>query len=524
MQQFIKKHQQDIRGVLSGWDRIRFRGTIRMLAYADGLLGWLADRRVLLKHFKSFSLGLTAQVKQSVEAVAQAAGKPITYLASSCLSKEDLVRELLRREGLTTGLVCVLSVVDPCQSYELHSNRETKRLELVSTLRKCLHWYLYFLDPVLGLCHVRIQSWLPFTVHVCVNGREWLCRQLERAGIGFTRSDNTLLQVDDTAAAQKWLNDQPWADWTGMLGELLERSCPVLQQLPLAQRFHEYYWSADETEWATDVMFRSPAALREQYPSLLRHAMTTFSSSDVMRFLGRTRVPTDGGVDIRFNGQVVTDLRKRPEGIRIKHRMNQNSVKMYDKQGSVLRIETTINDARDLSVYRASEAEPTGPKKWQRLRKGVVDLPRRAEISQAANTRYLTALAEADTAGIPLGKLADGIRAPVLAAGRRFRGLNPLSGPDAQLAEILLRGEFTLNGFRNRHVRDLLHPQAASVMERRRQASQVSRLLRLFQEHHLIRKINGTHRYQLTAVGRRTLPAFLAARKANTAELNKLAA
>ena len=179
------------------------------------------------------------------------------------------------------------------------------------------------------------------------------------------------------------LEAQPWANWTEILNALLQRSCPPLLSLPLADGVHEYYWSADETEWATDVMFRSSAALQTLYSSLLRHAMTTFSSRDVMRFLGRTRLPAAGGVDVRFNGQVVTDLRQRPEGIRIKHRLNQNSLKMYDKQGSVLRVETTINDAHDLRVYRASESDPEGPKSWLRLRKGVVDLPRRADISQA---------------------------------------------------------------------------------------------------------------------------------------------
>jgi hypothetical protein len=75
-------------------------------------------------------------------------------------------------------------------------------------------------------------------------------------------------------------------------------------------------------------MFRSPAALAKLYPSLIGHAMTPFSSREVMRFLGRTRLPAEGGVDVRFNGQVTSDLSQRPEGLRIKHRLNQNSIKM----------------------------------------------------------------------------------------------------------------------------------------------------------------------------------------------------
>ncbi|MGH9341080.1 MAG: hypothetical protein ACRD1R_16160 [Acidobacteriota bacterium] len=523
MRQFITKHERNIVGVLSGWDRIRFRGTIRTLAVTNMMTSWLWDRRVMLKHFKSFALELTAGLKASVEQVAGTAGRAVTYLASSALSKEDLVRELIHREGIKEGLVCVLSCVEPCRSYDIHKNRETKHIELVQCLRKCLHWYCYFLDPRLGLCHVRIQSWLPFNVHICVNGREWLCRSLEAAGIAFRRSDNCLVHVADVPAAGRLLFRQPWANWQRILNGLVQRACPALCRLPGRDGPLSYYWSADETEWATDVMFRSERALAELYPSLIRHAMTTFSSREVMRFLGRTRLPAGGGVDVRFNGQVTSDLSKRPEGLRIKHRMNHNSIKMYDKQGSVLRIETTINDARDLSVYRTTESDPQGDKKWQRLRKGVVDLPRRAEISQSANGRYLTALSEAD-AGIPLGKAADTIRRPVVRSTRRFRGLNPLSGPDADLAAILLRGEFAIYGFRNRDIRLLLHRGTRSPEDQRRQSAQVSRLLRLFREHRLIYKIKGTHRYQLTAQGRRTLPAFIAARNASTEQLNKLAA
>lgn len=523
MKEFIQKHESEIVGVLSGFDRIRFRGTLRTLAVTGGLMAWLGNRHVLLKHFKEFTMGLTASLKASVERMAAAGGRAVTYLASAALSKEDLVAELIRREGLTEGLVCVLSCVESCRSFDLHRNAETKHLDLLAAPRKCLHWYFYFLDPVLGLCHVRIQSWLPFTVQICANGREWLCRQLQAAGIGFRRRDNCLVDVADLPAAQAFLDGQPWADWQGILNGLLRRSCPALLELPTRDGFLNRYWSADETEWATDVMFQTPEALAKLYPSLIRHAISTFSSRDVMRFLGRTRMPSAGGVDIRFQGEVVTDLKYRPEGVRIKHRVNRNSLKMYDKQGSVLRVETTINDAHDMVAYRASEAEPSGEKKWRRLRKGVVDLPRRTEISQAANNRYLTALAAVDAA-TPLGQVADAVALHVVRGGRRVRGLHLVSGEDAQLAEAVLHGEFALNGFRNRDIRNLLYSAPDDPAQRRRQSAKVTRLLRLFREHGLILKVQGTQRYQLTAEGRRVLPAFVVARNASTEKLQKLAA
>lgn len=153
---------------------------------------------------------------------------------------------------------------------------------------------------------------------------------------------------------------------------------------------------------------------------------------------------------------------------------------------------------------------------------GVVDLPRRAEISQAANGRYLTTLAEVDST-TPLSNLADRVGRNVMQGKRRFRGLNPMSGPDAELAAILLRGEFALNGFRNRDLCRLRYGHSSQPVERRRQSTQLSRHLRLFREHRLIRKVKGSHRDHLTAAGRRILPAFTAARSASSEELNKLA-
>jgi hypothetical protein len=525
MTEFIKKHQSMIVGHLSGFDRVRFRGSIPMLSAVSGVVAWLKDctGSGRLTGFKAFALEVTERLKVSVEQVATAARRPIRYLASSALSKEDLVQELLARENISQGLVCVLSCVEPCRSFDIQRDRQKKQIELVPALRKCLHWYLYFVDPLLGLCHVRIQSWLPLTVHICVNGREWLCRELAAAKIGFRRRDNCLVDVADFAAAQKLLDAQPWANWSSLLTDLVHRACPALSALSVQGTPLRRYWSAAETEWATDILFRSSRELAGLYPSLIRHAMSTFSSCDVLRFLGRSRSPMTAGVHHRFQGEVVSDVKARPEGLRIKHRANANSIKMYDKQGSVLRIETTINDARDMKVYRSSESDPAGPKSWQKLRKGVVDLPRRTQISQAANTRYLAALAAVDTQ-TPLGKLADALSTAVIRDGRRFRGLNPLTGEDARLATILLRGEFSINGFRNSDVRSLLYPQSQADDDRHRASAKVTRLLRLFRAHELIQKIPGTHRYKLTAQGRRALPAFIAARHASTEKLDQLAA
>src|SRR5205085_11498832 len=129
-----------------------------------------------------------------------------------------------------------------------------------------------------------------------------------------------------------------------------------------------------------------------------------------------------------------------------------NSIKMYDKQASVLRVETTINDAAGFLAFRTPEGKPEAPKTWHRMRRGIADLHRRAQVSEAANDRYLDALASvADTTS--LGELAARLCQPVRRNGRRVRALNPYAPADAKLLEAISRGERTLNGFRNRDLR-----------------------------------------------------------------------
>lgn len=521
MKQFIKNHAEQVMGTLSGLDRLRLRGTIRWLASRDGMATFLGTMGVLLKDFKSYAQAITEAARGYAQQLAEEARRPYCYLASSRQSKEELAREWAQRDRIEEGLIVIFRCVEPCWSYQVVRNPEKKMLELRGGPAKCLHLYFYFLDRVLGLMHLRLQTWFPFTIHVCLNGREWLARSLDAQGIGYLRRANCLVDVEDFAAAQRLLDGQLRTDWVKLLGGQAARCFPLHQKL-WAGRPLDYYWSAEESEWATDVAFRSPEALAALYPGLVRHGIETFSSVDVMRFLGR-KTPASGQVHGRFSGEVTSDVRRREEGVRIKHRLNSNSIKMYDKQGSVLRVETTINDARDIKVYRAIEGDPNGPQAWRRLRKGVSDLHRRTQVSQAANERYLDALgAAAQTTS--LGELAEQVTRRVTWQGRPVRGLNPLAGQDAALLTAVSRGEFTIHGFRNRDLRAILYPTGSSPTERRTQAGKTTRQLRMLRAHGLIKKVPKTHRYVLTDRGRITIIALLTARQADTKKLNQLAA
>ena len=443
---------------------------------------------------------------------------PMVCLPSSQLRKETLALEIARDNKVTEGLIAIFKCIEPCWTFKVGPNAEQKKLELRYGPSKCSHLYFYMLDPQLGLTHLRLQMWAPFSIHVCINGREWLARLLSQAGIGFQQRDNCFVDIDDLPRAQELATLQLQTNWSGMLDGMIRRLHPAHQTM-FATRPLDYYWSAEETEWATDVVFQSPEALASVYPNLLRHGITTFGSSDVLRFLG-----PPPAVNCTTTRELLTSFARRPEGTRIKHSNNRNSIKMYDKQQMVLRVETTINDARDLKVFRSKEGDPGGKKSWLRCRKGVADLKRRADVSQKSNERYLEALAAVNH-DEPLGATVQPVCEPTRFKGRRVRALQPLSPDDGLLLETVNRGEFAINGFRNRDLRPLLFDDVQTPpAEIKRQAAKITRLLRMLRGHGLIQKVPTTHRYTLTEKGSQIITAIQVAKQTSTEKLSKLAA
>jgi hypothetical protein len=528
---FLSKHANDVIGVLSGFDRLVFRGTLRMLAHHLGMQRYLWAMQVLLKDFASHAEAVTQQLRKASEAQARNTGRPILYLPSSAISKEDCARAIARQDGIEQGLICILTAVEPCLSYDIIRDREAKHLHLRPRHRRCLHLYHYQIHPIFGFMHARIQTWFPFAIQICLNGREWLARShalgpssrgMDAAGPGYVRRDNCFTRLEDPVAAQKLMDRQVQSAWPDLLNGIAQSLNP--QHAAMFQAFPVHYdWSTYQSEWATDILFRNSARLARLYPRLVQHGLTSFLSPDVMRFLGRA-IPPSGKLPPHLNAEVVSDVKRRHEGVRIKHRLGENSIKMYDKQASVLRVETTINDAAGFKSFRTPEGKPEAPQGWHGMRQGIADLHRRTQVSQAANDRYLQALASVENT-TSLGELTARLCRPTKRNGRQVRPLNPLAPADAALIEALGRGEFSINGFRNRDLRQPLFTGASvSKAERRRRAAVVSRKLALLRAHRLIRKVPHTHRYLLTDAGRIAVTALITARRVSTPELTKLAA
>jgi hypothetical protein len=516
MKEFLRRFAAVVTGVLHGFDRLRFRGSKRQLCHVAGVLGWLGHIRILLKDYKSFARDTTVSLCRSIEAPAEAAGI-YRYLNNLQASKEETALRMAAERKQSSGLIAVLGCVEPCQIVQVRGNPKTKRLEARIELAKCKHYYHYYLDPAYGLRYTRLQSWFPFTTHIGLNGRDWLGQQLTKVGIAHRKQDNCFPWVADFAAAQKLADKQRTTNWPRLLDRWVRESHRLAEAfLPCAV---PYYWSLESGEYATDFAFGSAEELARIYPMLVEHARTTLHSTDLLRFMGY-RVRQDGRPCANLAGEVTTRIKELVEGTCVKHQVVGNQLKMYDKFGQVLRLETLLRNLRDFKVYRAKEGDPEGPKEYLRMRQGVADIHGRAEVSQKINARYADSLATVEDK-TPLAELTKDLGKRTTWKGRSARPINPLAEEDVRLLETVSRGEFLIAGFRNRDLRAILfHKQPATTQaEAKRQSTKVTRLLRLLRAHGLIAKIAKTHRYQMSEKGTARVSALLAARRANTKQL-----
>ena len=494
MEKFINKHTRKITGNIACFDRILFKGYLP-ISWAQNMERFIMAQSLLLKDFKVFVSKHSERIKQHAKTLAERSERPYIHINGQ-VRKEEKAREIANRDGITDGLICVLSAVETSQSFKLAYGKD--RPHLVSARRKCLCLYFYFVHREFGFMHVRIPTWFPFTIQIYLNGHEWLARKMDHHNIKYRKLENAFLWIEDPKRAQRFSNRFAKKKWPRILQAIAYRFNPLLKDL---LQFMDYYWIVEQAEFATDVMFTDRATLKPLYQELLKHATLCFSAEDVLTFLGRK-------LHGRFEGEVLNDYKKRWPGARVKHRMKENGIKMYDKHGSVLRIETVINRPYEFKVRRRGRRKGQAVTGWFPMAKGVANLYRYAEVSLAANARYLDALAAVDDpskAQQHLNNLGRRIRHN----GKSYRGFNPVAKLDLQLFLSVLRGEYSIMGFRNRDIRLKLFPQTKDPRTLRQLSSRVSRLLKLLHVHKLIAKIPRSRRWRVTSIGHAIMSLFI---------------
>ena len=466
-----------ITGVLSCYDRLMLQGTLPNICFAGGMEQYLRTRGIAYKDYTQWASPLADQIKNRAEALAAAEGIQIEFLRRK-IRKEDRVQQLLAQRGDRPGLVCILSAMEKCDTYRLCKTE--KRWGLRPDSGKCLHYYFYFLDPEWGLGFLRLPTWAPFRVQFYVNGHNWLALQLKRENIAYRLLDNALVECADWQRAQQ-ISDKLRVDQRHrQLDDWAQRYCPFLTDL-----HWNYHWSVDQAEYATDMVFRSRRELAQIYEPLTRLAVHTVKAEHIATFLGKK-------LNTNFQGEAGNRYDVRIQGTRIKHTMGPFSIKMYDKFGLLLRVETTVNDLTFFPHYRQVEQrDGRRVRKWAEMKKNIYSLPILRERCLAANWRYLESLcALADpTAGM---HQLQRITQPVQQHHRTYRGFDFFSAQDQPMLLTLLRGEFAIRGFANKDLRRHLPGKTSS---------QLSRFLKRLRLHGLAHKIPRSYRYRLSLFG-----------------------
>jgi hypothetical protein len=482
----VERHDERIAGVLSCYDRIVITGTLPSVCHARGMTAFLYANAIRIFDYPQFASRLRDEVRESAAKLADAAGVSIEHISRSHIRKEDVIAKVIARRGDHPGLVHVISAMEACGAYKPWHDKTTHKTFVRPDSGKCLHYYFYFIDAELGLIYVRVPTWAPFRLQIYCNGHSWLARQLTVEGIGFTAEDNAFLRIDDWERAQDLADSFSPEKLHPILDRYAALCCPVLDVFK-----QSYHWSLMQVEYSTDLVFRSKTTLAPLYEQLARHCVLTVKAETIATFLGRKISPN-------LAQQIGSQFSTRIEGTCIKHRFGRSSVKMYDKLGIILRIETTTNDVSSFKHYRKVEHRnapaTTG---FSAMKKSIYSLKDLAGILFACNRRHLAHLSALDdiSAGV---RLLDRITRPRKVDGKTVKGIDFFNPTERTLLRALQNPRFNIAGVRRADLSPLLQEISPSAL---------SRHIRRLRHLGLIKRVAQTYRYYLTRAGRSVIAA-----------------
>lgn len=484
----VRRYADSLVSSLRCFDRVILHGTLVDVAHPGALLVSMQAAGVPPRDLARFAQPITTAVRDHIIALARQEGIEIEQVQRKNFRQEDRVAAILKTRGTHPGLVHIFAVKEAATVFDTRRARADGYAQVIARRGACMHYYVYWVDPVLGLIHVRVPTWLPLRLQVYFNGHTWLAHQLDAAGISYQLADNALSQCGDWPRAQELADRLDPRELHEKLKELTTLCCPASHQFP-----NGYHWCLTQVEYAQDLVFQDQPTVDRLFEELARQALFTIKAEDVARFLGK-RLP------LGHDTQVTSHLGRRHEGLRLKHSFGPASVKLYNRPGGILRLEMTTYDVSFFKhyrevVHRDGSKEPC----LAVMRKSIYSLRDLAQVMQAGVKRYsqwLAGLREHTAGQQDATRLGQRALDP---QGRSYRGFNPFLEEDERVLDILLRGEHALAGLTARRLRSLLGWTRGRV----------SRLLRRFRLHGLLRKVGHTYTYHLTPFARRVVTAVL---------------
>ena len=499
----IEQNKEKINGILETFDRMIINGYLLNLCNYRQFLYYLIENNIKLVDFDKFALEETNDLCNYIDNYIKENNVETIYLNSGKIDKNEIVMAELEKNPDKTGLITALSAVEICNTMTVKPNKETQKLEITSRPTKCKHYYFYYNDEEFGLMYLKIQTWFPYNVQIYINGREYLSKLLDKNNIKYDMYNNSFSYIEDFTRAQELVD--------GILNQKISDSFDGLIKqinvhLPKIEKIfsHSYYWCIDQCEFATDINFKNRDDLSLFYKTLVETAYFTFSSEDIYSFFGRNV----SKIHNFSKGEIVSDLRHRYQGYRIKFKINNNQIKMYDK-GNNLRIEVTINNPKDFKVLKEKERiiehkSIEKEKVWVPMGKSISNLYRYVEISKSITKRYIEALPDINIDEVPISEI-NKISSSIEVNDRKYTGFNILEKETLKLFTIISSGEYLINGFSNKLIREKYFSKEIT----KKDINKLTRLLSKLKAHGIIKKVAKKNKYYLTTNGRKIINSIL---------------
>ncbi len=335
-------------------------------------------------------------------------------------------------------------------------------------------WYIYIRDRNFGPFFLKFSSYFPYNAKICLNGHEFLKRQLRNAGIAFESLDNGVASCVDPLTAQAFADGLSAEKIDALVRKWFARLPHPFTRADRAAGFR-YNISILQAEFSLTQVLDQPVHGRVFFEEVIRENLDVGRPDQVQLIFGRSVTRRTPG---RFRTRVLTS--GVIPSLRVDYKKSR--IKQYHKEGQALRTETTINDTRDFGVG-----------------KSLKNLPALRQIGFQANRRLLNV--QKITQDCALGEAAlRQVTEPVVVDDQRAAGLRYGQPRVQALMSALLGFALQACGFTNRELRERLAPLLGLSPDNLSQGRMTYDLRRL-RLHGLIERVPRSHRYLLTQQG-----------------------
>jgi len=479
LKSILEKLESHINFSYSCFDRIVLRGYLPNL-WVEGSVILLLRNLGFKKHSNGVLKILTDQLNTHIKKTAEKRNIEIHWWGTKekekYNSKVDFVKDVyhkdVNKKCKTDKVICIIKSLEKSRTF---ANKEikTKAGKLFTKMYSCFkfvsHYYIYIHDKELGLCYLKISSYIPFVSEFYFNGHNYLKQQFDIYEIDYQMKENSFVKVSDTQLLKSLVESfKP-----SIALERIKYWMDIFFRFDKGNRSTRsklltHNWFTFQTEISSNIIFKSAKFANSFFQRVLQKHHTIGYPDRLTEIFGLSKP---------VNNSKSTQNKYAVQAC-IKHWLEKNSIKCYNKSGCLLRVETTINNP-----------ELPGLK----LKKPAINLMAYYWYGLKCNSRYFKTLADIDLSSLSK-KLFEKYQDPLITEeGKRIAAPDLRKESQVELFQILLSETYLAVGFRNKDLRAKLsgNPKTAKIAYE----------LRKLRERGAIKKIKNSHYYQLTEEG-----------------------